>query len=612
MEDYVYTKLPTPDSIRLLNVHAGPKDEVLRCTFTFAKIASPEPGKNKITADYEAVSYVWGGAREPEYVHCDDYRLAVPKTLAAFLRRLRFPSGTRVLWADAVCINQKDLKERTEQVHIMGQIFEQAARGLYCLKAERTTEQLPLGRSLDLLLDHQTEILHCERVLHQGFNEHHGVEDIFLTVSLIQALGMEPFQTVKEVLGLEWFRRAWILQEFGLSKSGVFIYGSEEIPKDKLFQFVTIYSVFAPAVCREYDILSEMQQAYHMLTAYTTSHIILSLDPDVGATRSLCSAKRVLSFMHVLDRIRESGCKATLEADHLYAYFGHPMASKDGTTVIPVDYLRPAWEVFVDFAKVCVQGPDGLMVLSCVYYEDQNAIPRTMTWIPSWNTLKPYLELGGALGSDIYQAGMRTCHGVPLRGKTTLHGQALLVQGYTIGVVKTVYRPCVEHVFVGESFLKTWGILRRAVTAELGKVPTPEFMIGLLTGGHIGHWPSMATPTVFQFHHSDLIIPAHLKEGRRWETSELFKDWLIDTVSENSRRFCRGRSFFVTDRGHFGFGPHVMQDDDLCCVLYGAHVPMVLRKSSSRSFRLVGEAYVEGIMFEAEPELYEEREFLIL
>ncbi|KAF2034918.1 hypothetical protein EK21DRAFT_11413, partial [Setomelanomma holmii] len=57
-----------------------------------------------------------------------------------------------------------------------------------------------------------------------------------------------------------------------------------------------------------------------------------------------------------------------------------------------------------------------------------------------------------------------------------------------------------------------------------------------------------------------------------------------------------GRCLFFTDTGKIGLGPHIMQQVDICCVLYGGHVPVILREMPNGTFRLVGEAYVEGMM----------------
>ena len=68
---------------------------------------------------------------------------------------------------------------------------------------------------------------------------------------------------------------------------------------------------------------------------------------------------------------------------------------------------------------------------------------------------------------------------------------------------------------------------------------------------------------------------------------------------------CHHRKFFTTTSGFFGLGPEAMPEiegsnDLYCAILLGASAPFILQKRSDAkngdSYRLVGEAYVHGIM----------------
>jgi hypothetical protein len=59
--------------------------------------------------------------------------LKVTPNLKAALQHLRPEIGTRVLWADAACINQEGLEERSQQVSIMSMIYAKATRSLVWL-----------------------------------------------------------------------------------------------------------------------------------------------------------------------------------------------------------------------------------------------------------------------------------------------------------------------------------------------------------------------------------------------------------------------------------------------------------------------------------------------
>ncbi|ETN44538.1 uncharacterized protein HMPREF1541_10208 [Cyphellophora europaea CBS 101466] len=74
---------------------------------------------------FTAVSYTWGPASTPEIVYVEGKVLKIRKNLFRVLRDLR-RDEPRLLWIDALCINQHDLEERMEQVKIMGDIYARA------------------------------------------------------------------------------------------------------------------------------------------------------------------------------------------------------------------------------------------------------------------------------------------------------------------------------------------------------------------------------------------------------------------------------------------------------------------------------------------------------
>ena len=94
---------------------------------------------------YEALSYVWGSPSVREHIILSEKRLSITENLASALRNLRYESEARVLWVDAICINQADIDERSQQVSNMVFIYQQAHRVLVYV-GERTEDS-------DLALD---------------------------------------------------------------------------------------------------------------------------------------------------------------------------------------------------------------------------------------------------------------------------------------------------------------------------------------------------------------------------------------------------------------------------------------------------------------------------
>jgi hypothetical protein len=56
-----------------------------------------------------------------------------------------------------------------------------------------------------------------------------------------------------------------------------------------------------------------------------------------------------------------------------------------------------------------------------------------------------------------------------------------------------------------------------------------------------------------------------------------------------------GRKLFSTRQGMLGLGPTILREGDLCCILFGAPVPFVLRPFGEQ-YKLVGEAYIHSVM----------------
>jgi hypothetical protein len=79
---------------------------------------------------YCALSYAWG---EPVFTKTlvvdENSFIPITENLDVALRRLRLAS-IRILWVDAVCINQQDVQERAQQIMLMGRVFSQAEKVL--------------------------------------------------------------------------------------------------------------------------------------------------------------------------------------------------------------------------------------------------------------------------------------------------------------------------------------------------------------------------------------------------------------------------------------------------------------------------------------------------
>ncbi|KAF2187518.1 HET-domain-containing protein [Zopfia rhizophila CBS 207.26] len=198
MSQYHYSSLlPGPDSIRLLRLMPH-EDEAtpIQC-----QLFNYSLHESKGSHRYDALSYVWGGSDKPQSISIDNHDLPVTANLHAALSRLRNHSFERIIWVDAVCIDQENLKERGHQVQLMAKIYSKANRVIVWL-----------GDRAD--------------------DSDRAVEEILVAAgkqSTHSPAYKMPQQAILALLQRPWFRRIWVLQEVAAARCVRIMCGPMEI-----------------------------------------------------------------------------------------------------------------------------------------------------------------------------------------------------------------------------------------------------------------------------------------------------------------------------------------------------------------------------------------------
>jgi hypothetical protein len=127
---YIYSPL-SEQTFRILVLFPGTGDEEIKFQLLHTHIENPPT--------YEAISYAWGDGKKKGMLHSienvanEGRGLSVSQNLHDALKKFRYPSTSRILWADAVCINQHDIEERSSQVAMMSLIYRRCFRVLVWL-----------------------------------------------------------------------------------------------------------------------------------------------------------------------------------------------------------------------------------------------------------------------------------------------------------------------------------------------------------------------------------------------------------------------------------------------------------------------------------------------
>lgn len=125
-DEYRYEPLIAEDAVRVLVVEPADQfDSPLCCSITQHRRELQSGCANG--CEYSAVSYTWGSSELSHQllVRADAEswsRLRITANVDSLLRHFRVPHKARMLWIDAICLNQKDDDEKTQQIPLMGQI----------------------------------------------------------------------------------------------------------------------------------------------------------------------------------------------------------------------------------------------------------------------------------------------------------------------------------------------------------------------------------------------------------------------------------------------------------------------------------------------------------
>ncbi|KAH8669742.1 heterokaryon incompatibility protein-domain-containing protein [Tricladium varicosporioides] len=207
-EDHVYDPL-LPGYIRIVEIEPSddPKSP-LQCNLIYVKVDSD-------FCAYEALSYTWGTPifSQSVVVHGNSI-LWITQNLADAFYQFRLPDRKRRLWADAICIDQKNEHEKNVQIPLMGQIYRNAERVVVWLGRENGGEE-----SLDLLNRSRKTITDINGLPERG-------ESTKIVSSAVSAL--------ENVLSLQWFTRRWVIQEVVLNSEVILFSGSVSVSWTRL------------------------------------------------------------------------------------------------------------------------------------------------------------------------------------------------------------------------------------------------------------------------------------------------------------------------------------------------------------------------------------------
>jgi hypothetical protein len=535
----------------------------------------------------------------------DDQTMMVTESLHHALVRFQHDPSIVFLWVDALCINQRDDKEKSQQVQRMRSIY-RAAKVVYAWlgpatsKSQLITSDLTkIGRCiLEYIILQSTsgETVNpqitsrsgraLKKFIYPNGNGHSLLLGLLgylsqLDLSFGDVRDLLRNNTMTKLLSSSLWERVWILQEFCAAHELTLVWGPANLAF-KHFSAVWALLYNALRIPREFGKnidWGNVQDQLEKTKPMVLQHIVTKHRPLLGQ----------LTVTHML--------QATDPRDKLFALLG--IATDAHDLKIRADYSKSLRDVCIQLSTALL-ARDGLSYLSLVslpWYQSS-----TPSWVPDWSRWRA----GTSIQSQVEaRDGKRWFAAAGARpAKYTISDQAVFsVTGRRFGLVQEVGNTDRTYNFgrtqqrckATKSFwddLQKFGLTMGIPANAASAVDDLTFRLPILFSNH--------PPPNNQHSRPELINK--LKKSYyslRTFVEENCNQEILPKLPKETSLYLNEVApglFPIRTSGHLGMGPKATKRDDVVCIFHGAPAPFILRRKENGRYTFIGEAFVDGIM----------------
>lgn len=639
---------PLDDSqseIRLITILPEDLNDEIKCSIHHASLMT--------CPSYHALSYVWGdgssGHHQKTTLQLDGVEISATKNLLDALRQLRHSiagGGEQLcVWIDALCINQADVAERSQQVSMMRDIYSSAERVIIWLGEADDGSDEAFDALSSIVNDDATSNAHPAASEDKATKA--AVEDASRgdeNRSAVMRRCSSFLITIAE--RRPWFRRTWILQELAMARQDPLVLcGSKSAPWSTLMRAwdAVAMDFFAEIGVLPLGLDEEVKDGSISLSDAANGFRRPMVKMDVlNELRVTVRKKGGISLRQLLMVSRSS--LSTDPRDRIYGLLGM-VGTEEVTNAesevkpIVVDYEKSVAEVYTDAMAYLFSRGEGPHFLSGVFLpglsldplhlapekksqgkrQEMSKEPQWPSWAPDFSRqdsqlalqpsgiiFHPPANLGGASG-----VGANAHNGSVIRDDN--NHPILTVEALLVDTIRQVMqfgptlRDCISGIPDFEDIVKqaereaTQNKMPSAIWDFISRQRTSQPLWKILISNKA--WNSGYQPAPEEYGNQYRRL---LEQGEPKSTSHSAHIEQTQTSEfERCLTSCAGKkSLFTTDSGLVGTGVPGTVAGDIVAVVFGSPTPFVLRPLASRVvsgeerqiYGLVGASYVGGIM----------------
>lgn len=516
---------------------------------------------------YEALSYTWGETTRNTNIQLNGRPVQVTANLACALRHLRMPRESRLLWIDALCINQADSSEVNTYVQRMWAIYQNSQNVVVFLGQHRQES------------DQAFQLLFQLSVLPAEANKRH----IKISRLLRDDQNSSHWNALERLMQRPWWKRAWIIQEYSVAPRVIFHCGMGCLDGDifnQAMENLVDYRYNA-------NIPDAWQQLVRKVALTPISHLLSTRKQYQSS-----SPEEMPTPLEILYRSR--GSKASEPRDKVYSLFR--LIAEDPR--LQPDYSRSVHDLYKDVVRAIIDSTGTLEILSH-HNSGNKGLPNMPTWCPDWTVIHGSRYL---LQRKEFAAAGNT------RAHANFHEETLTVKGRALDSIILItkglrYNNSSQRSALHATVKRLWQLATEKEEFSGYKIPNvpsefPETLVSLRSrrkgpeGSKTEVLDSGAVQEMWKYWCASRTSPFPLR-GRGGDLVKKFQDAMHYALY--------GKSFFVSEQGRFGIVDATARVGDTVTLLLGGQVLFALRETrgaSDSSPRVPGDRFKYSLVGE--------------
>lgn len=543
---YQYHKLPE-DHVRLFMLFPGESGAPLKGAIY--SVPFDDAGI------YRTLSYVWGDEDQQRHpLVTPDGSIQITNTLKTCLEKLRMRKISITLWVDALCINQAEPVEKSQQIRLLPEIFQGAACTLAFLGADGDSDA-----AIEMLLQ-----VRAKDVV-KGKPKAYWPEDLPVVDPSWQERRTPPpdaaiWADVRALFSRAWFRRVWIVQEVAIAPTVKVICGK---------WMIEWYDLFAAM-----EIVDQEHEASNQDLRPWGPFLTLAKHREWEARLKRWPLYLLLeNYRHV---------DSSLKRDRFFALVG--LAEDGYRDEFAPDYKAKFEEVVLRVAEGVLAQDQGMKLLYRAGLSAQS--DRFPSWLPDWTISRPS-SLADSLDRGVE---FDACASITGSIDHRQGSDEILAHGCVVDEISEVSSSTNEPTQRKSYFLEI-DTMVDSLKKRVGKGHFEEWKWKTpIAGAECPIHNGNVTGDIGLHDSYKALRQSHKRsKANLAEKSSAYVSLLDDKV--------RGWRFALTKEGRCAVIPHEAQADDEVCILQSGVVPFVIRRSKRvGAYRLVGECFVAGMM----------------